>query len=99
MMAALIVAAGTASDKMGTVTFTRDVAPILQKSCISCHRPGEIGPMPLTSYSEARPWAKAIREAVAGKKMPPWHAAADSRPCENDPRLSQREIDTVLGLG
>src|SRR5262245_20661110 len=74
MMALLIVGASTASepDKVGTVTFTRDVAPILQKSCISCHRPGEIGPMPLTSYSEARPWAKAIREAVAGRKMPPW---------------------------
>jgi hypothetical protein len=52
--------------------------------------------MPLTSYSEARPWAKAIREAVVDRKMPPWHAAADSRPCENDPRLSQREIDTVV---
>jgi hypothetical protein len=52
--------------------------------------------MPLTSYSEARPWAKAIREAVAGRKMPPWHAAADSRPCENDSRLSQREIETVV---
>jgi hypothetical protein len=98
MMAVLIGAATTASepDKVGTATFTRDVAPILQKSCTSCHRPGEIGPMPLTSYSEARPWAKAIREAVAGRKMPPWHAAADSRPCENDSRLSQREIDTVL---
>ena len=84
------------ASQAGTVTFTRDVAPILQKSCISCHRPGEMGPMALTSYPQVRPWAKAIREAVVGKTMPPWHAGADSRPCENDPRLSQREIDTIV---
>ena len=55
-------------------TFTKDVAPIFYKNCVSCHRPGEIAPMSLLDYQSARPWAKAIREAVAVRKMPPWFA-------------------------
>jgi hypothetical protein len=57
-----------------SVTFYRDVLPILQERCQGCHRPGEIGPMPLGSYTEVRPWAKAIRQAVISRKMPPWNA-------------------------
>jgi hypothetical protein len=53
------------------VTFTKDVAPVLQKSCQSCHREGEAAPMPLVTYQQARPWAKAIRESVLLKRMPP----------------------------
>src|SRR2546428_8475799 len=56
----------------GVVTFYKDVLPILQKNCQSCHRPGQIGPMSLMSHKEARPWAKAIKAAVLSKKMPPW---------------------------
>jgi hypothetical protein len=56
------------------VTFHKDVEPILQKSCQECHRPGEIGPMALLTYEQARPWAKAIKAAVLEKKMPPWPA-------------------------
>ncbi len=55
-------------------TFYRNVAPILQKRCQQCHRAGEIGPMSLLTYAEARPWAKAIKEAVLLRKMPPWFA-------------------------
>ena len=55
-------------------TFNQNVLPILQKNCQSCHRPGEIAPMSLISYQDARPWAKAIKAAVATKKMPPWFA-------------------------
>ena len=55
-------------------TFTRDVAPILYNSCVSCHRPGEVAPMSLVSYEDVRPWAKSIREKVANRDMPPWHA-------------------------
>src|SRR5580693_4346188 len=55
-------------------TFTKDVAPILYKNCATCHRAGEIAPMSLLTYQEARPWAKAIRENIALGKMPPWHA-------------------------
>src|SRR4051812_19895180 len=57
------------------VTFARDVWPILQTRCVTCHQPGAIGPMAFTSYAEARPWARAIREAVVSRSMPPWHAA------------------------
>ena len=56
------------------VTFDKDVLPILEKNCQSCHRPGEVAPMSLLSYSDARPWAKAIKAAVVSRKMPPWLA-------------------------
>jgi len=52
-------------------TFTKDVLPLLQKNCQICHRPGQIAPMSLLSYKETRPWAKAIRNAVVTRKMPP----------------------------
>src|ERR1700742_894982 len=55
-------------------TFNKDVLPILQKNCQTCHRPGEIGPMAFLNYEGTRPWAKAIKEAVLTKKMPPWFA-------------------------
>ncbi|MGH9645707.1 MAG: thiol-disulfide isomerase, partial [Bryobacteraceae bacterium] len=54
-----------------TPTFNKDVLPILQKHCQGCHRPGEIAPMSLLSYTEARPWAKAMKAAVISEKMPP----------------------------
>jgi hypothetical protein len=57
----------------GDVTFTKDVAPILQRSCQECHRPNAIAPMSLLTYQEARPWAKAIKERVASRMMPPWY--------------------------
>ena len=79
----------------GAVTFHRDVLPILQKNCQSCHRPGQIGPMPLLSYKEARPWAKAIREAVVSRKMPPWFADPQYGHFTNDRSLKQTEIDTL----
>ena len=53
------------------VTFTKDVAPIFYKNCTACHRPGEVAPMSLLTYKDARPWAKAIREKVVEKQMPP----------------------------
>ena len=55
------------------VTFARDVAPILQRSCQACHRGGSMAPMSLVTYREVRPWARAIREKVAERSMPPWH--------------------------
>ena len=57
-------------------TFSKDVAPIIFKNCAGCHRPGEIAPMSLLTYEEARPWAKAIRDEVGDRHMPPWHADA-----------------------
>jgi len=78
------------------VTFNRDVAPILQKHCQSCHRPGQAAPMSLLTYEAARPWAKAIRIAVASRKMPPWFADRRYGHFSNDASLSQDEIDTLL---
>jgi hypothetical protein len=77
-------------------TFSKEVAPILQKHCQECHRPGEIAPMPLMNYSEARPWAKAIRTAVLTKKMPPWFADSRYGHFSNDPSLTQSEIATLV---
>ena len=78
------------------VTFYRDVLGILQQRCQGCHRPGEIGPMPLRTYSEVRPWAKAIKLAVLTQKMPPWHADRSVGKFHNDPSLSPSEIDTLV---
>ena len=55
-------------------TFSKDIAPILQRSCQSCHRQGEIAPMPLTTYQEVRPWARSIKNRVMTRDMPPFHA-------------------------
>src|SRR5438105_14332973 len=75
--------------------FYRDVLPILQEHCQSCHRPGEIGPMPLLDYRQTRPWAKAIREAVLSKKMPPWFADPHYGTFANDASLSPEQIRTI----
>jgi len=56
------------------VTFHRDVLPILQQHCQTCHRPGQVAPMSFLSYQTARPWAKAMKAAVLARKMPPWFA-------------------------
>lgn len=72
--------------------FYKDVMPILQRRCQSCHRPGEIGPMPLLTYAQARPWAKAIREAVKLRKMPPWFADSRFGHFANNPSLTDEEI-------
>ena len=78
-----------------TVTFNKDVAPILQKNCQSCHRPGEAAPMPLLTYKQVRPWASAIKEAVALKKMPPWFADPHFGQWSNDRSLAKSDIDTI----
>ena len=79
----------------GAVTFNKDVAPILQKNCAVCHRPGEIGPMPLVTYENARPWAKSIKNAVVARKMPPWFADARFGHFANEKRLSESEIAAI----
>jgi hypothetical protein len=79
----------------GAVTFYRDVLPILQNRCQNCHRLGEIGPMPLGSFDEARPYARAIKQAVISKKMPPWNVAAEPGKFHNDPSLSARELEIL----
>jgi hypothetical protein len=84
------------SDKAASVTFTRDVAPIVNKSCVPCHRPDQVAPMSLMTYKEVRPWAKSIREKVVQRAMPPWFADARHTEFSNDSRLTQKEIDTIV---
>jgi hypothetical protein len=77
-------------------TYSSDVAAILNKRCVECHRAGEAAPMALTSYKDVRPWAKAIRDAVVKRTMPPWFAsAAASVEYRHNRTLSQGEIDTL----
>ncbi len=76
--------------------FSRDVLPILQIHCQQCHRPGEVAPMPFLTYRQTRPWAKAIREAVLLKKMPPWFAEPGFGPFANDRSLAPRDIETLV---
>ncbi|MEK6299746.1 MAG: cytochrome c [Acidobacteriota bacterium] len=94
--AALICSSGVSASNPAGLTFNRDVAPILYRNCVSCHRPGEIAPMSLINFKEVRPWAKAIREKVVTRDMPPWHADQNYGKWENDRRLSQKEIDTIV---
>ncbi len=77
------------------VTFSKDIAPILFKNCADCHRPGELAPMSLLSFKDARPWARSIREKVVSRVMPPWHADEHYGKFGNDKRLSQQDIDTI----
>ena len=76
-------------------TFSKDVAPILYSRCLECHRQGEAAPMAFTSYSEARPWAKAIKQAVVTGKMPPWLADPHFGAFRNDRRLPDDAIQTI----
>jgi len=76
-------------------TFYKDVLPVLQKNCQSCHRPGEAAPMPLLTYQDARPWAKAIKQAVLTKKMPPWFADPQYGHFSNDRTLAQADVDAI----
>src|SRR4030088_2556416 len=77
-----------------SATFYRDVLPILQQHCQVCHRQGEIGPTPLTTYEEVSPFARAIATATSTKKMPPWFADPAVGHFSNDPSLSPQEIAT-----
>ena len=92
---ALFGAAGASAQT--EVTFTRDVEPILQRSCQGCHRPGQMGPMSLVTYEDVRPWARAVREKVVERVMPPWHLdkTVGIQQFENDTSLSDAEIDLV----
>ena len=81
-----------------TVTFAKDIAPILQQKCQECHHAGSMAPMSLVTYEETRPWAKAIRERVITRQMPPWHIdpTVGVQKFKNDMSLSQAQIDTIV---
>lgn len=100
-LAALVAAPGIsgATDQEQpptTVTFSRDIAPILFEHCVVCHRPGAIGPMSLTSYREVRPWIRRIAEAVSARRMPPWKPEpGHGGPFIGERRLSDREVALI----
>ncbi len=78
-------------------TFSKDVAPILQRACQNCHRPGSIAPMSLLNYKETRPWARSIKEKVVNRTMPPWHIDRNVgvTKFKDDPSLTDAEVATI----
>jgi len=88
-----LASAGTVSTP---VTFYKDVLPVLQKNCQTCHRPGEMAPASFLSYESARPWAKSIKTAVLTKKMPPWFADPHYGNFSNDRSLAESDIRTLV---
>ena len=93
----LAVTAIDAASVPSRITYHKDVLPILQARCQGCHRPGEVAPMSFLTYQDTRPWAKAIREAVLTRKMPPWFADPHFGKFQNDRSLSSSEIATLVG--
>ena len=90
---------GSAQQAVSELTFTRDVAPILQENCQTCHRDGSFAPMPLTTYDEVRPFTPLIRHRVETREMPPWPMdhTIGIQEFKNDISLSDEEIATILG--
>ncbi|HEY6330798.1 MAG TPA: hypothetical protein VI756_15815, partial [Blastocatellia bacterium] len=91
-----VYAGGGATKGATDITFTKDVAPIIQKNCQVCHRPGEAAPMALLDYKQVRPWAQSIRAKVVTREMPPWFANPSYGQFLNDCRLAQKDIDTIV---
>jgi hypothetical protein len=81
----------------GQVTFTRDVAPILQRSCQACHRPNSMAPMSFLTYQDVRPWARAIKTKVTAREMPPWYIdrSVGISKFKDDPSLSDKDVATI----
>src|ERR1700676_3767074 len=93
--AALLMTAAAAAQQQ--VTFTKDVAPILQERCQVCHRAGTFAPMSLVTYEQARPWAKSIKQKVLAREMPPWFIDKNIgvQHFSNDVSLTEQEMATI----
>jgi hypothetical protein len=91
-----LAALGAAADDH-VPTFSKDIAPIFQKSCQGCHHAGSIAPMSLITYQDARPWARSIKAKVVTRVMPPWHIDRNVgiQKFKNDPSLSDKEIAAI----
>src|SRR3954453_615890 len=97
--AAMAVSAqALAADSPKQVTFSKDIAPIFQAKCQTCHQPNSIAPMSLISYQDSRPWARSIKDRVSTRQMPPWHIdpSVGVQHFKNDMSLSQDQIDTIV---
>jgi hypothetical protein len=95
LLAMAVSIRGTAAGQAQPITFNKDVLPVLQKNCQSCHRPGQIAPMSFLTYKDARPWSKAMKEAVVTRKMPPWFADGQFGHFANDRSLKASDIETI----
>jgi mono/diheme cytochrome c family protein len=94
---ALVTSSVAAHDPITTtVTYAREVRAIVGTRCVTCHAPGGSAPMPLTTYEETRPWARAIKEQVLTRRMPKWHAARGFGAFANDPTLTPFEIALLV---
>src|SRR5438874_9233719 len=93
-----VAAPAFAADAVKPVTFSKDVAPILQAKCQECHQPNSIAPMSLITYQDARPWARSIKERVATRQMPPWHIdkTVGVQKFKNDMSLSDEQVDAIV---
>jgi mono/diheme cytochrome c family protein len=91
----LVGSARSGPPDASTVTFTKDVAPILYERCVGCHRDGDIAPMALLTYEDVRPWARAIKRKVASREMPPWGADPRFGKFKDDQSLTDAQIDTI----
>ena len=96
VLAAIAVSDTRTSAADEPVTFNKHVLPILQKNCQSCHRPGQIAPMSLVTFRDARPWARSMKAKVESRQMPPWFADPAHGPFANDRSLPQKDIDTIV---
>ena len=103
LLSGLVVAAPPAAQAQATageqdITFARDVAPLIHRSCSGCHRPDEVAPMSLITYEEVRPWARSIRNRVESREMPPWHIdrRIGIQAFKDDPSLTEAEIATIV---
>src|SRR5262245_66230301 len=101
ILAAVPITSAAQTFTREAVTFSRDVAPILQRSCQSCHNPGGIGPMSLMTYEQVRPWARAIQAKTSKREMPPWFIEKNIgiQRLNDDTSLSDREIELLLRWG
>src|SRR5262245_65496286 len=91
-----LVRASDDAKPLAAPTYSKDVAPITQKNCQVCHRPGEAGPFPMLNYKQIRPWAQAMKVAVESGKMPPWFADPRYGSFSNAMSLTPAEKETLL---
>jgi peroxiredoxin len=94
--AGCVIDRSSAPNETSPVTYSKDVAPILQQRCVVCHRPGNIGPFPLRTYEETTAWGGMIGEVVETGRMPPWSASPAHGRFANDPRLSEKEKRVIV---
>ncbi len=96
--ASFLLPSAASAQQARQVTFSKDVSPILQSKCQSCHEPGSIGPMSLVTYQDARPWARSIKQRVESRQMPPWHIdrSVGVNKFKNDMSLTDEQVATVV---